>query len=385
MRWTEQALALARAAQLPDLEADALLYLGREAVHAGTYPQARDYLDRALALYLAQHHRLGELNVISMLGLMAHARGDFGTAQRLLEDALQLTRVLEWRLVEPWVLHGLGQVYDEGWGRHVEAEDCFAQCLRLTQQTGERTREGDALAALGRNALYQGDLERAGALFDQALDLSREIISHDGAAMALRGLSLLAHYDGDDRRARRCAEEALEIEQVTGQRRGERLALRLLGHALVGLGALATAMVAYQEVADLDGELGLQYLRVETATDKARVALAQGKTAQAVAYATTILPDLEHGALAGLEEPVLAYLTCYQVLRAGGDTRANTVLAAGHDFLQQRAMQFVDEKRRSQYLGNLPAHRDLVAAWHADGERAAGAVPRLHVVRSEAC
>jgi tetratricopeptide (TPR) repeat protein len=391
MRWTEQALALARAAQLSDLEADALLHLGMGAVHAGTYPQARDYLDRALTLYRAQHHRLGELLVTYALGLMAHARGDYGAAQRLLEDALQLTRVLEWRLVEDWALHGLGQVHDEGWGRHVEAEDCFARDLRLTQQTGDRTREGYALAALGRNALYQGDLERARTLFDRALDLSREITSHESAAMALRGLSLLAHYDCDDRRARRCAEEALEIEQSTGLRRGERLALRLLGHALLGQGDRQAALVAYQRATDLDESLGLPHLRPETATDLARVALAQGYTAQAAARVAAVVPDLKDGTLAGLEEPALAYLTCYQVLRAAGDAGADEVLAAGHTFLEQRAAQFVDQERRSRFLDSVPAHRELLGTWRARGGSTAGAgeasgwtgaVPHLRVVRS---
>jgi hypothetical protein len=90
------------------------------------------------------------------------------------------------------------------------------------------------------------------------------------------------------------------------------------------------------------------------------------------------VPDLEQGAVAGLEEPVLAYLTCYRVLRAAGDARADAVLAAGHAFLQERATQFVDETRRSGYLGNLPAHRDLLTASRAHGGRTA---EHLRVVR----
>jgi tetratricopeptide (TPR) repeat protein len=186
--------------------------------------------------------------------------------------------VLEWRLVQNTVLHWLGQVYDEGWGRHMEAEDFFAQGLRLTEQTGDRTRQALAVAGLGHNALYQGDLERARGLFDQALHLSREVAIQESAAMALRGQSLLAHYLGDNRRACRCAEEALEIARTTGLHRDERLALRLLGHALLGLGELAAALAAYQGAADLTEQLGFQHLRVEVATDLARAALEQGNT-----------------------------------------------------------------------------------------------------------
>jgi transposase len=126
-------------------------------------------------------------------------------------------------------------------------------------------------------------------------------------------------------------------------------------------------------VATLDEVLGYRHLRLETATDLARVELAQGDTAQAAARVAAILPDLERGALAGLQEPALAYLTCYQVLHAAGDPRAEAVLAAGYAFLQERAAQFVDEERRSRFLGNLPAHRELLAAWQAHGARDAGA------------
>jgi hypothetical protein len=68
------------------------------------------------------------------------------------------------------------------------------------------------------------------------------------------------------------------------------------------------------------------------------------------------------------------------------------MLAAGHAFLQERAAQFVEEDRRSQFLDNLPAHRELLAAWHVLGGRVAGAGkvaarsgdrPLLRIVRSE--
>jgi DNA-binding SARP family transcriptional activator/predicted ATPase len=390
--WMKRALALARAVRQPDLEADSLMRLGIVAMHAGEYAPAHGHFERALALYRAQDDRYHEMTVAYLLGRMGRERGDFGEAQRILEDALRLIHAMGWQhLADYCVLHELGLLHDEGWGRHMVAEDYLTRDLRRTQETGDRTREGFALAALGRNALYQGDLDRAAALCDRAFSLSREGSSRHSAAMALRGQSLLAHYLGDDRHARRCAEHALEIAQTTGMRREERLALRLLGHALLGLDELPAALVAYQQAADLDETLGFTHLRVETATDLARVALARGDTAQAVERVAAILPDLERGSLAGLEEPALAYLTCYRVLRAAGDGRADEVLAAGHAFLEERAVQFVDEEQRSRFLSNLPAHRKLLAPGHGGDEWRAGAgeppagsgaAPRPRIVRA---
>jgi DNA-binding SARP family transcriptional activator/predicted ATPase len=390
--WMEQALALARTAQDPSLEADSLNMLGRAAVYTGEYPRAYGHFARALALYRSREDRQRETEVAHHLGMIARVHGDFGEAHRLQEDTLQRVRAMGWQhLSDSFLLHELGLVHDEGWGWHVAAEELFAQDLRSTQETGDRTREGFALAALGRNALYQGDLDRAAALFERALGLSREVTSQQSAGMALRGQSLLAHYLGDDRHARQCAQEALEIARTAGLRREERRALRLLGHALLGLGARPAAWVAYQQVADLDELLSIEHLRVETVTDLARADLAQGDTAQAAARVAASMPELERGALAGLEEPALAYLTCYQVLRACGDARADAVLAAGHAFLQARAAQFVDAARRAQFLGNLPAHRALLAAWRGGDEWTAGTsellagngdAPQLRIVRA---
>jgi predicted ATPase len=373
--WLQQALLLARSAQEPSLEADTLAALGQATMETGEYARARDYFERALPICRAQHDRYREQGIMYCLGMMAHARGDFDSAKWLLEDALQLVHVLGCRnLSEHYLLHALGDVYDEGWGRHLEAEDCFVQSLRLPREIGDRTREGFALAALGRNALYQGDLERATALLDQALSLSRQIGGLASTAMALRGQSLLAHYQGDDRRARQCAEEALAIAGAAAMRPEERQALRLLGHALLGLGDRQAALAAYQRVVDLDNALGITHHRRETATDLAQIALVQGSIAQAMAHVDGILVDLENGAAAGLEEPVLAYLICYRILRAAGDARADGVLAAGSAFLGERAAQFADEVRRARFLGNVPAHRELLVEWQARmaGERVGG-------------
>ena len=231
-------------------------------------------------------------------------------------------RAIGWRLYQTYVLDAQGVLHDEAWGQHLEAEACFAQDLWLCQELGDAQREAFALAGQGRNALYQGDLECARAAFDQALSVSREVRSPATVILALRGQGLLAHYQGDEQQARACAQEALQIAQTTGQRRAERCALRLLGHALLGLGDVTAALVAYQQTLAIDQALGYRHLAVETTADLARAALAQGNIAQASACVADILADLDNGTLAGTEEPVRVYLTCFQVLRAAGEPRA---------------------------------------------------------------
>jgi hypothetical protein len=56
----------------------------------------------------------------------------------------------------------------------------------------------------------------------------------------------------------------------------------------------------------------------------------------------------------------------------------DTLLAAGYAFLQERAALFVAEERLSRFLSDLPAHRELLAAWRAR----AGGAPRLRIVQA---
>ncbi|HUM72465.1 MAG TPA: hypothetical protein PLK31_26875, partial [Chloroflexota bacterium] len=86
-------------------------------------------------------------------------------------------------------------------------------------------------------------------------------------------------------------------------------------------------------------------------------------------YVAAIMTLLEKRSLNGAEEPVLVYLTCYQVLVALGDERAAAVLQAGHDFLQQRAFYLQDDAQRQQFLDGVAAHRELETAYAAMAAR----------------
>ena len=57
------------------------------------------------------------------------------------------------------------------------------------------------------------------------------------------------------------------------------------------------------------------------------------------------------------------YLTCYHVLRANQDARAEVVLREAHDLLQESAAKIGDEEMRRSFLENVAAHHEIVLAW----------------------
>jgi tetratricopeptide (TPR) repeat protein len=138
-----------------------------------------------------------------------------------------------------------------------------------------------------------------------------------------------------------------------------------LGNALVGLGHLTEATLAYHDSLDTGRKLKMRlpHMLYDALAGLARTYLAQGDLAQAQAHVEEILSHLQVGSLDGTVEPSRIYLTCYQVLRANGDPRAGEVLEAAYHLLQERAAKIDDEELRRSFLENVKANREIVAAW----------------------
>jgi hypothetical protein len=101
----------------------------------------------------------------------------------------------------------------------------------------------------------------------------------------------------------------------------------------------------------------------ETRSALARVALAQGRPADAMALVDEILsvinaPEYEY---AGGLPPI--YGACYQVLRAADDDRAASVLHTAHNLIQKQAASIGDEALRESFLNQVMFNREIVGAY----------------------
>ena len=110
-------------------------------------------------------------------------------------------------------------------------------------------------------------------------------------------------------------------------------------------------------------ELGQHNLGVETLSCLARVFMARGERERAKTQIEEILRHLETGALDGTEDPLRIYLSCYHVLRANRDARAQDVLDTAHSLLHEQAAKIQDEDLRHSFLENVAANRAVLAEW----------------------
>jgi tetratricopeptide (TPR) repeat protein len=362
----QTAIKLAQTIGEPKIESKGFLHWGQALWYQGDYPAAQVQLKQALTL--ASNLPEIETQCHRDLGTVSYLKGDYAGATNYYQQSLELCRQIDSRQGESSALNGLG-IVAEHQGDFLESKFYHEQSLHICREIGFRQGEGNALVDLGNVYLGWGDYEAAQKYYEQALEVYREIDDRQGEGLVLGNFSLLFHQTGDDETACEYSRQALDIAREIGDRSGEGFVFTGLGHAYAALGNLAEASESYQEALVVRRELKEQNLIMETLAGLARISLKQNNLDRALAFVEEILAHLDrfpqdsgHQGLDGTEEPFRIYLTCYQVLKANQDPRAQEILNTAHMLLQDQATRLDPDLRRS-FLENVVAHREILAAW----------------------
>jgi adenylate cyclase len=398
---SERALTLSQNAGWRNLEADCLANLGIVSYLCGDRTQARAYFEQCLVIRRQSPDRHAEAGALNNLGIVAWRQGNLLEAQAHFEQALQIKREIGSHSSEPLTLgnlamvarslgnynqartyagqavsiaRSLGDRYAESrslgmlakahlqLGDYLESLELDQQALRLDQEIGDRQDEVHRLNSLGYVSVLLGDRIGAQALYENALHLSRQIGDRDAEVDASHGLCLLFHQSGEDRAAVQYGEQALGIAQEISDAREQAAVWTYLGHARLGLGQLAEAGEAYRQALALRQSASVADPALAVCAGLARLAQRQGDASEAMGQVEVILPHLATGSLDDAGERFWVHLTCYQVLQANNDPRAQRILASAVEQLEAQANRLDPEWRRT-YLENVPAHRDLLALW----------------------
>jgi adenylate cyclase len=218
---------------------------------------------------LAYHYRRGGAREKALFYLDQAARKaqrEYAneTALRYYRDALTLEERWQWRQGQVEALHILGRREEERaalhalenvpdapaftvaylWGQCYEAlgdypaaQAAVERAQAAGRRQGDRVGEVRCLAQLGLIARRQGDYERAGRRYQEALALIPDEGFHSDAeaqalVQALNGLGSVQRQQGDFEAARASYERAIAASVLSGDRRGE-------AHALDNLGTVA--------------------------------------------------------------------------------------------------------------------------------------------------
>ncbi|MEJ2354175.1 MAG: hypothetical protein P8Y03_30745, partial [Anaerolineales bacterium] len=140
--------------------------------------------------------RVGESYALGNLGWVAGSQGDFATARTYAEQMIKIGREVGSRISELFGLLNLS-LYTGALGEVQTSLDCTEQALELARDTHDRNGEAWALTYQGHALLALEHTSEAGAAYEGALDIRREL---DQSALATEpgaGLARVALLQGD--------------------------------------------------------------------------------------------------------------------------------------------------------------------------------------------
>ena len=318
-----QAVAWADAAGVPGAALSARMNWARALQFQGDYA-GQAQIEQALALARGVGDRKAESAALNQLGIAAVQSGRYGVARQYYEQTLQLARTAGDRAFESVMLNNLGDI-ERYLGNYAAALEFLQGGLRVCREIGQRMSEPYLLCNLAHVACVRGDQAESLGWAEQAATIARQVKDRD-----------------------------LEASILCSQ-----------GDARIALAQRDEAVAAYRESLAIFREIGRPTMQPEPLAGLARVALAGGELEQAQAHVAEIVAHFDAGgSVDGTEDPLWIYFTCHQVMAAAGAPRALEFLTRAHTLLMQRAEPLGDTEREA-FLGNVPSHRAIIAAWAA--------------------
>jgi predicted ATPase/class 3 adenylate cyclase len=177
----------------------------------GHLEEGRRWLEAALGLPSSREPTTPRARALTALGGIAYWQGDFDTALRSYEEALDIHRALGDRgaMVEA--------LLDVGEARAVKGDPASAvalmeESLALAREVGDRRGEAWALWGLAAARMFAGDLDASRDLLEESLRIFQEV-GHDtwGWGNAVSGLGGMAALRGDPTEARKLILESLAL------------------------------------------------------------------------------------------------------------------------------------------------------------------------------
>ena len=270
IEWLQAALNAAIEFDLLRPQCAHLCALGRACWEAGKVEQAKDYLERALALAediddpanLAQaHYQLGDI---------AEKQSDLAAANHHTQTCLDLYTALNDRRGIASAMQQLARIHAFE-SNYTEAERSVQQSLEQFRAIGDHQGAASALTQLGVLAGNQQKIALAEQYYMESYDIYHKLGDLSGEGQTLRLLGVCATFQGNYPLARQRYKESLALYQRLGHQHSIGAVHRKLGENYQYSGEKEQALVHYK--------LALAIFRsLETANDVADTLLCMGNT-----------------------------------------------------------------------------------------------------------
>lgn len=228
----------------------------------GSNRDAIEELKRVVSV--AESHRDSYLLALALLGI-ANAENQLGSfeesersairAQKLLGDQhpAEMGEALRVQAINHWH-HG-----------NIEgARSLYEQVLQIQRNINNRIEQAKTISNLATLCWSQGDHLQSRALFEEAIQLHRELGQRRAEGISLNNLAVTYHLDGPFENARMLHEQALDIHRKIGERRMEGVSLSNLGYVSYRSGDIQLAELHLREGLAIQREVGDRLSQAQT-------------------------------------------------------------------------------------------------------------------------
>jgi len=257
------------------------LVMARAEIIAGEAQRALGNFPQALALWAEGKKEFASIgdrgSVVRILtdeGKVYWQKGELAKAEQSYEEAMAVSRDIGDRSGLGRALAGLGQIKmfqegpEEGW-------KICEQALTEFRQIGNKKEEAYTLSLMADTIAYRHSEARK--LYEQSMQVSRDINDQSGVAGRLMDLGIMATVQGDLPTAEQELKESLRIYRDIGERNREALQLSSLAIVYKWQGRLDDAEKnAQQAIAILD-EVGETNVRGQVRQNLALIQMEAGK------------------------------------------------------------------------------------------------------------
>jgi len=214
-----------------------------------------------LASGWAEGARLAEIPLTKELlywwGRGAYMVGAWGEATLHLQRAFEIAVGEQDRAFQAAALRHLG-ILCRRRGHPKRAMGLYEQSLNISRDVGDKYGEAAALHEIAVIYASWGEYDRAMELYEQSLAIKRELVDRRGEAATLHQMAGICARRGETAHAMKLYEESLKTKRELGDRLGEAATLHQMGVLEARLGHSDRAMELYEESLAIKRSLGVK-------------------------------------------------------------------------------------------------------------------------------
>lgn len=311
--------------------------------------------------------------MLGNMGNLSAQLGDLETAEMHLQKALELNEQICSVFHGVIDFHSYGLILNQK-GEYSRAKEALKKSIELAEEHGIRRYQASSLIELGTLSRNVGDYPNAINYLQQGVEINTEIGHNTLQSEEHNQQAKNLYHQGEYQKGKLQCLEALDLLKEYPDKEIEADVLLCLGKFQVALGDYKEARDTFNRSLIIRQTMKQHFRIAELHAALAEIALHEGNIAiaEALSFIEATLKFLDEKVPNGTDEPMRIYLTCYQVLQANDDPRANEILDKAHTTLLERANKITDDAMRISYLGNVAANRKIVEAFnHLDESQAA--------------